>query len=357
MDDLIQNDNYIIDLSYATSASDIVFELSSIIDNEMAKNQKIGLILGDIDLNQSQLLSIYSLIKSINSTIAILETKSEQTEQSAINLGIVVTKDMQQQSSQKQKVEDFIQESTYTKSYGYVTLEEHIDTIENPKNENFLEEQEEILTENNNEDEIENKENDFILKEEIVEDSVISEEQADEIKEAKNEDIQDALNDIFDTEVKLEAILDNELQTEDGTISEAQVKQALESEANYTEDDFEIDQFPTKYIKQTLRSGQIVNYEGNVVIIGDCHPGSEIIASGDITVWGILSGIAHAGANGNQRARVRALKMNAIQLRIGGCFARKPDGMNTIFPERTSTFTPEEARVINNEIIIFKIND
>jgi len=31
--------------------------------------------------------------------------------------------------------------------------------------------------------------------------------------------------------------------------------------------------------------------------------------------------------------------------------------MNTIFPERTSTFTPEEARVINNEIVIFKIND
>ena len=106
-----------------------------------------------------------------------------------------------------------------------------------------------------------------------------------------------------------------------------------------------------------MRSGQIVNYDGNVVIIGDCHPGSEVIASGDITVWGILSGIAHAGAKGNERAKVRALKMNAIQLRIAKHYARKPDGMNTIFPERTSTFTPEEARVINNEIVIFKIND
>ena len=125
----------------------------------------------------------------------------------------------------------------------------------------------------------------------------------------------------------------------------------------FTEADFEIDHFSTTYVKQTLRSGQIVNYDGNVVIIGDCHPGSEVVASGDITVWGILSGIAHAGAKGNARAKVRALKMNAIQLRIAKHFARKPDGMNTIFPERTSTFTPEEARVINNEIVIFKIND
>ena len=156
-----------------------------------------------------------------------------------------------------------------------------------------------------------------------------------------------------------ESILENEQQAaaEEGTIPAEQIREAVLNEEKYTEEDFEIDHFSTTYIKQTLRSGQIVNYDGNVVIIGDCHPGSEVIASGDITVWGILSGIAHAGAKGNERARVRALKMNAIQLRIANCYARKPDGMNTIFPERTSTFTPEEARVVNGEMVIFKIND
>ena len=202
---------------------------------------------------------------------------------------------------------------------------------------------------------------DAILQDEINCDTVISEEEAEEIIEAKSEEIQNALDNIYATEVKLETILEaepeKEIDKETGIISSETVKKALLNEEKYTEADFEIDHFSTTYVKQTLRSGQIVNYDGNVVIIGDCHPGSEVIASGDITVWGILSGIAHAGAKGNPRAKVRALKMNAIQLRIANHYARKPDGMNTIFPERTSTFTPEEARVINNEIVIFKIND
>ena len=96
--------------------------------------------------------------------------------------------------------------------------------------------------------------------------------------------------------------------------------------------------------------------EGNVVIIGDCHPGSEIHAIGDITVWGVLSGIAHAGCRGNMAAKVRALKMNAVQLRIGNCYSRRPDGTNIPYIIRSSVFTPEEARVVDGEIMLFKIN-
>ena len=117
------------------------------------------------------------------------------------------------------------------------------------------------------------------------------------------------------------------------------------------------EEFPTKYIKQTVRSGQVINYEGNIVIIGDCHVGCEIHAYGDITIWGILNGIAHAGANGNQKARVRALKMNAIQLRIANCYSRRPDTYNLIDVEKTNSFTPEEARIRNGEIVVYKIND
>ena len=112
----------------------------------------------------------------------------------------------------------------------------------------------------------------------------------------------------------------------------------------------------TTYVNQTLRSGQILESEGNVVIIGDCHPGSEIRAIGDITVWGVLSGIAHAGCKGNINAKVRALKLNAVQLRIGNCYSRRPDGTNIPYIIRSSIFTPEEARVVDNEIMLFKIN-
>lgn len=113
----------------------------------------------------------------------------------------------------------------------------------------------------------------------------------------------------------------------------------------------------TLYLEQTLRSGMTLSYDGNIVIIGDAHPGSEIIARGDVVVWGILGGIAHAGARGNAKAKIRALKMNAIQLRIAGHYARRPDTMNIPFIQKTDTYVPEEARVLNEHIVIYKLNE
>ena len=68
------------------------------------------------------------------------------------------------------------------------------------------------------------------------------------------------------------------------------------------------------------------------------------------------SGIVHAGCRGNINAKVRALKINAVQLRIGNCYSRRPDGTNIPYVIKTSIFTPEEARVVNDEIVLFKIN-
>ena len=119
----------------------------------------------------------------------------------------------------------------------------------------------------------------------------------------------------------------------------------------------ETEKLPTLYIQRTLRSGQSITSDGNIVIIGDANPGSEIIAKGDITVWGILGGIAHAGAEGNQYARIRALKMNAIQLRIADIFARRPDNINIPYIQKTDTFVPEEACIRKKQIIIHKIHE
>ena len=111
------------------------------------------------------------------------------------------------------------------------------------------------------------------------------------------------------------------------------------------------------YIHRTLRSGQSISSDGNIVIIGDVNPGAEIVAKGDITVWGILGGIAHAGSDGNSYSRIRALKLNAIQLRIGDVFARRPDSINIPYVQKTDTFTPEEARVSKKHIIIYKLHE
>jgi len=112
----------------------------------------------------------------------------------------------------------------------------------------------------------------------------------------------------------------------------------------------------TLYIKQTLRSGQRTEHDGNVVIIGDCKAGSEIIATGDITIWGILSGIAHAGAKGDYNATIRAFRVNAIQLRIADLLARKPDTAELEKNEKHTQFTPEEAKVTHGEIVIYSLN-
>lgn len=112
----------------------------------------------------------------------------------------------------------------------------------------------------------------------------------------------------------------------------------------------------TFYLKHTVRSGQTVEFDGNVVVIGDCNPGSEIIASGDVVVWGILAGIAHAGASGNTNASIKALKINAIQLRVANLIARRPDRIKVNKMERKDTYVPEEARIENNEIIIYSLN-
>ena len=90
------NKRYIIDLSQAQSPADIVFELSTIIEKEEAANKKIWLKLGNITLNQSQLLSINSLISSINSTLSLVESESQQTELAAATLGIS-TKDVEEE--------------------------------------------------------------------------------------------------------------------------------------------------------------------------------------------------------------------------------------------------------------------
>ena len=98
-------------------------------------------------------------------------------------------------------------------------------------------------------------------------------------------------------------------------------------------------------IRRTLRSGQVVQYPGHVVVIGDVNPGAEIIAGGDVVVWGKLRGIVHAGATGDDEAVVCALSLAPLQLRIGNHIARAPEGREDV-PER-----PEMASVQDGEIV------
>lgn len=72
----------------------------------------------------------------------------------------------------------------------------------------------------------------------------------------------------------------------------------------------------TLYHAGTLRGGQTLHHDGNVVVVGDVNPGAELVATGDVLVFGRLAGVAHAGAQGDEDARVYALDLDATQLRI-----------------------------------------
>ncbi len=72
----------------------------------------------------------------------------------------------------------------------------------------------------------------------------------------------------------------------------------------------------TKFYKGSIRSGQKMEFEGSIVIIGDVNDGAEVIAEDNIAVLGNLRGMAHAGAKGNEKAIIAASIINSPQIRI-----------------------------------------
>lgn len=72
----------------------------------------------------------------------------------------------------------------------------------------------------------------------------------------------------------------------------------------------------TKFYKGSIRSGQKLEFEGSIVIIGDVNDGAEVIAEDNIAVLGNLRGMAHAGAKGNEKAIIAANIINSPQIRI-----------------------------------------
>ncbi|NSW89507.1 MAG: septum site-determining protein MinC [Firmicutes bacterium] len=92
----------------------------------------------------------------------------------------------------------------------------------------------------------------------------------------------------------------------------------------------------TKFYRGTVRSGQLVSFNGNLVILGDVNPGAEVQATGNIIVMGSLRGIVHAGMDGNKEAIIAALNLQPVQLRIANIITRPPDeikGKGPIAPE------------------------
>ena len=77
----------------------------------------------------------------------------------------------------------------------------------------------------------------------------------------------------------------------------------------------------------TLRAGDHLEVAGSLLVLGDVNPGARVSAGGDVRVWGRLRGAAHAGSLGDPTAKIVALQLRPLQLRIADAVARGPEDL------------------------------
>jgi septum site-determining protein MinC len=101
------------------------------------------------------------------------------------------------------------------------------------------------------------------------------------------------------------------------------------------------------YLRRSLRSGQKEVFDGDVALVGDINQGAEILAGGDVIVFGTVRGVVHAGYPDNKEAVVVALNLIPLQLRIGPLIARSDERQH-----HRRAASPEVARVKDELIVI-----
>lgn len=119
-------------------------------------------------------------------------------------------------------------------------------------------------------------------------------------------------------------------------------KQARKSEAAFKKRNLPGD--PALLVKRTLRSGQVVTHPGHITVLGDVHPGAEVVAGGSVLVMGTCSGFIQAGAGGDINACILARSIREAHLRIG-------DKTLIVSGDRP-TGGPVTARLKQNQVII-----
>jgi len=361
----------VVDLSMASDISELVTKINTIIESDNLYNKSIYLNLGKINLKQSQLLSIKALIETLQASIAGIQTSSEMTEASAVGLGISVGVYSTERPVVEQNIPLYqpqVQEPVSSGEINTFSQLKKVNSVENIQN----------TQSNGDEDENYSSQENIDMKDGVEKNN---EEESSNIYEdienkvTQSDDIQSALDVVLGVKQDIETAHDSDYEVfakpqevkdtfDDYEISETtertdEGKYVLLNTEGITPEGIELiksntSDLETLYLTQTLRSGQTVSFEGNIFIIGDCHPGSEVIATGDVTVWGILGGIVHAGSKGNTDAKVRALKLNPIQLRIANLYSRRNDTINVPYVQKSNEFTPEEARIENKQIVIYK---
>ncbi|MBQ2745894.1 MAG: septum site-determining protein MinC [Lachnospiraceae bacterium] len=106
-----------------------------------------------------------------------------------------------------------------------------------------------------------------------------------------------------------------------------------------------------QFYKGTLRSGQVLESDSSIIILGDVNPGAKILSAGNVVILGSLKGTVYAGIKGNPNAFVVALEMHPVQIKIGDIIARCADK-----PKKSSKPETKIAYVDGENIYIEPLN-
>ena len=147
------------------------------------------------------------------------------------------------------------------------------------------------------------------------------------LKNKEIEEIQNLIKEKIDVEIEFDS---------PKTLGLHGIKKVFEKEIAVSE---------TKFHRGSLRSGQKLESEGSIVIIGDVNSGAEVMASDNIIVVGNLRGLAHAGAKGNKQAIIAAGLIDTVQIRISNI-------VKEIDRDEEPLHKQSYVSVINDEIVI-----
>ncbi len=138
-----------------------------------------------------------------------------------------------------------------------------------------------------------------------------------ELSFEEQEEVLDIIHD--NCELQIMCVLDENPDTEAGFAKALETKlpsaQQLMSQENST----------GFFFKGNLRSGQVLDVETSIIILGDVNAGAKVISKGNVIILGSLKGNVYAGSAGNVDAFVIALEMSPVQIRIADTIARSPD--------------------------------
>lgn len=325
-------ENTILNLSNNETTAAALSQLEELLEENDYSGKALAFVLGKLVLTHGHMARLKTLANKFNFEIEVICTSAAQTQLAALNLGLTVSE----------------------KAPGDEILEEFKNSLSNINND-FSETPEQHTNESFETVKLPEIKEHYAIDNQIIEENQLNQPEVNEINECSTEIINESNSENIEDSCFNDVV---EIENKDELIEQQQIELPFEDKKDFLKASKpEIlkskEEMTVMYIHQTLRSGQIIAHDGHVVITGDSHPGSEIIAGGDIIIWGTLGGIAHAGAGGNYQASIRALKMNAIQIRIADYIARRPD-FKVNFSKEVS-IKPEVARISNGEIKIFSL--